>query len=151
MARSYDDLFDSLGARSAKYFPVRPSASEELARYTGVSAPFAGLRVNGRISATKGAKTGDGSSAEKAVLVIPGCRTVAATPLPSSRLASLEEVLFRGLIDTYLRGSTRGPDRASALYGSALWGIWHLPVALLALGILTIPITLPRRLLQPFV
>jgi membrane protease YdiL (CAAX protease family) len=51
----------------------------------------------------------------------------------------MEEVLFRGLIDPYLRGSARGPDRASALYGSALWGIWHLPVASLGLGILTIP------------
>jgi membrane protease YdiL (CAAX protease family) len=51
----------------------------------------------------------------------------------------VEEVLFRGLIDTYLHGSTPGPDRASALYGSALWGIWHLPVAFLALGVLTIP------------
>ena len=49
------------------------------------------------------------------------------------------QVLFRGLIDTYLHGSTPGPDRASAIYGSALWGLWHLPVAFLALGILTIP------------
>ena len=51
----------------------------------------------------------------------------------------MEEVLFRGLLDTYLHGSTPGPDRASALYGSALWGIWHLPVTFVALGILTIP------------
>jgi membrane protease YdiL (CAAX protease family) len=51
----------------------------------------------------------------------------------------MEEVLFRGLIDTYLHGSMPGPDRASALYGSALWGLWHLPVAFLALGALTIP------------
>ena len=51
----------------------------------------------------------------------------------------MEEVLFRGLIDTYLHGSTPGLDRASALYGSALWGLWHLPVAFLALGVLTIP------------
>lgn len=50
----------------------------------------------------------------------------------------LEEVLFRGVIDTYLHGDTPGPDQASALYGSALWGLWHLPVAL-ALGILTVP------------
>ena len=50
----------------------------------------------------------------------------------------LEEVLFRGVIDTYLHGSTPGADRATALYGSALWGLWHLPVAL-ALGILTVP------------
>jgi membrane protease YdiL (CAAX protease family) len=51
----------------------------------------------------------------------------------------MEEVLFRGLLDTYLHGSTPGPDHASALYGSALWGLWHLPVAFLNLGILTIP------------
>jgi membrane protease YdiL (CAAX protease family) len=51
----------------------------------------------------------------------------------------MEEVLFRGLVDTYLHGSTPGPDRASALYGSALWGIWHLPVAFVTLGVLTIP------------
>ena len=51
----------------------------------------------------------------------------------------MEEVLFRGLIDTYLHGATPGPDRASAFYGSALWGIWHLPVAFIALGVLTIP------------
>ena len=51
----------------------------------------------------------------------------------------LEEVLFRGLLDPYLHRSTPGPDRASALYGSALWGIWHLPVAFVALGVLTIP------------
>jgi membrane protease YdiL (CAAX protease family) len=51
----------------------------------------------------------------------------------------MEEVLFRGLLDTYLNGSTPGPDHASALYGSALWGLWHLPVAFLALGVLTIP------------
>jgi membrane protease YdiL (CAAX protease family) len=51
----------------------------------------------------------------------------------------MEEVLFRGLLDAYLHGSTPGADRASALYGSALWGIWHLPVAFIALGVLTIP------------
>jgi membrane protease YdiL (CAAX protease family) len=51
----------------------------------------------------------------------------------------MEEVLFRGLLDTYLHGSTPGPDRASALYGSALWGLWHLPVAFISLGVLTIP------------
>jgi membrane protease YdiL (CAAX protease family) len=51
----------------------------------------------------------------------------------------MEEVLFRGLLDPYLDGSTPRPDRASALYGSALWGIWHLPVLSIALGVWTIP------------
>jgi membrane protease YdiL (CAAX protease family) len=51
----------------------------------------------------------------------------------------LEEVFFRGLLDPYLHGTAPGPDRAAALYGSALWGIWHLPVMSVALGALTIP------------
>ena len=51
----------------------------------------------------------------------------------------LEEVFFRGLLDTYLHGSDPGRDRGSALYGSALWGVWHLPVMSVALGVLTIP------------
>lgn len=50
----------------------------------------------------------------------------------------MEEILFRGLLDPYLRGSS-GRDRASALYGSALWGLWHLPVMSVDLGLLTIP------------
>ena len=61
----------------------------------------------------------------------------AATYLPV--VFVLEEVLFRGLLDPYLHGSTPGPDRGSALYGSALWGIWHLPVMSIALGVWTIP------------
>jgi membrane protease YdiL (CAAX protease family) len=51
----------------------------------------------------------------------------------------MEEVLFRGLLDPYLNGSTGGRDRASALYGSALWGLWHLPVMSVDLGLATIP------------
>jgi len=51
----------------------------------------------------------------------------------------MEEVFFRSLLDPYLHGSSTGPDRATALYGSALWGVWHLPVAFVSLGILTIP------------
>lgn len=51
----------------------------------------------------------------------------------------MEEVFFRGLLDPYLHGSTPGRDRASALYGSALWGLWHLPVMSVDLGLATIP------------
>jgi membrane protease YdiL (CAAX protease family) len=60
-----------------------------------------------------------------------------ATYLPA--VFVMEEVLFRGLLDPYLHGSTPGPDRTSALYGSALWGVWHLPVAAFSLGLLTVP------------
>lgn len=51
----------------------------------------------------------------------------------------IEEVFFRGLLDTWLHKDTPGPDRTSAVFGSALWGIWHLPVMAIALGALTIP------------
>ena len=68
---------------------------------------------------------------------ITTCAISLATYLPV--VFVMEEVLFRGLLDPYIHGSTPGPDRASALYGSALWGIWHLPVAFIALGVLTIP------------
>ena len=51
----------------------------------------------------------------------------------------MEEVLFRGLLDPYLHGSTPGRDRATGLYGSALWGLWHLPVMSVDLGVATIP------------
>lgn len=51
----------------------------------------------------------------------------------------MEEVFFRGLLDPYLQGSTPGRGLASAIYGSALWGIWHLPVMSVNLGMLTIP------------
>ena len=61
----------------------------------------------------------------------------AATYLPV--VFVMEEVLFRGLLDPYLHGSTAGPDRATAVYGSALWGLWHLPVAAIGLGVFTVP------------
>ena len=60
-----------------------------------------------------------------------------ATYLPA--VFVFEEVLFRGLLDPYLQGMRPGRDRASALYGSALWGLWHLPIMSVDLGLLTIP------------
>lgn len=60
-----------------------------------------------------------------------------ATYLPA--VFVMEEVLFRGLLDPYLQGSAPGPGRGTAIYGSGLWGIWHLPVAFVDLGMATIP------------
>ena len=51
----------------------------------------------------------------------------------------MEEVLFRGALDPYLAGADAGHRRGSAVFGSALWGLWHLPVASVALGALTVP------------
>jgi membrane protease YdiL (CAAX protease family) len=44
----------------------------------------------------------------------------------------LEEVAFRGVLDPYILGGERGPNAAwaSAVVGSALWGLWHVPIAL---------------------
>lgn len=50
----------------------------------------------------------------------------------------MEEVLFRGAIDPYLAGTDAG-RRRSAVFGSALWGLWHLPVFGLGPGALTVP------------
>jgi membrane protease YdiL (CAAX protease family) len=51
----------------------------------------------------------------------------------------MEEVLFRGALDPYLAGTDVRPGRASAVFGSALWGLWHLPVAGFSLGLATVP------------
>ena len=60
-----------------------------------------------------------------------------ATYLPA--VFVIEEILFRGVIDPYLHDPAAGADRATALLGSVLWGLWHLPVVSVSLGLLTIP------------
>jgi membrane protease YdiL (CAAX protease family) len=40
---------------------------------------------------------------------------------------AVEEVTFRGALDSYV-ASTRSAGYGSAVYVSALWGIWHLPL-----------------------
>jgi membrane protease YdiL (CAAX protease family) len=51
----------------------------------------------------------------------------------------LEEVTFRGALDTYARGPMLENDRRSAVLVSALWGFWHLPVEIAAGGIALLP------------
>jgi Type II CAAX prenyl endopeptidase Rce1-like len=43
----------------------------------------------------------------------------------------VEEVFFRGGLDTYLHRGEKGTGWLSAVYVSALWGLWHLPGAAL--------------------
>ncbi|HEU5229153.1 MAG TPA: CPBP family intramembrane glutamic endopeptidase [Ktedonobacteraceae bacterium] len=38
----------------------------------------------------------------------------------------VEEVFFRGALDTYLHRGEEGVGWLSALFVSALWGLWHL-------------------------
>lgn len=40
----------------------------------------------------------------------------------------VEEVFFRGALDSYLHALDTGTGWASAVYVSGLWGLWHLPV-----------------------
>ena len=40
----------------------------------------------------------------------------------------VEEVFFRGVLDTYLHQGEQGIGWLSAIYLSALWGLWHLPL-----------------------
>jgi membrane protease YdiL (CAAX protease family) len=44
----------------------------------------------------------------------------------------VEEVFFRGALDTYLHALDTGRGWASATYVSALWGLWHLPITVIA-------------------
>lgn len=39
----------------------------------------------------------------------------------------VEEVFFRGALDSYLHRTEHGPGWASAVFVSLLWGVWHLP------------------------
>lgn len=60
-----------------------------------------------------------------------------ATYLPA--VFVIEEVLFRGVIDAYLAPGTEPRRRSASIVGSALWGVWHLPVMGVGLGVLTVP------------
>jgi Type II CAAX prenyl endopeptidase Rce1-like len=46
----------------------------------------------------------------------------------------VEEVLFRGALDTYVHRGERGAGWLSAVCVSALWDIWHLPGQIAATG-----------------
>jgi membrane protease YdiL (CAAX protease family) len=41
----------------------------------------------------------------------------------------MEEVSFRGVLDAHLQRPGEGRGWGSALFVSALWGLWHLPIA----------------------
>lgn len=40
----------------------------------------------------------------------------------------LEEVFFRGALDTHVHDEREKRGVWSALFVSALWGVWHLPI-----------------------
>lgn len=46
----------------------------------------------------------------------------------------VEEVFFRGGLDTYLHRGEKGTGWLSAIFVSALWGLWHLPGQVIPAG-----------------
>ena len=40
----------------------------------------------------------------------------------------VEEVVFRGMLDTYVHPAGKQHGPGTALFTSALWGLWHLPI-----------------------
>jgi membrane protease YdiL (CAAX protease family) len=122
-------MFGAVGAVYAMRAMDRDAVRSTIRATLITSATLVGIMVTYRIA------TG-GFSGNLVTAIVTAVMSV-ATYLPV--VFVLEEVLFRGLLDPYLHGSTPGPDRASALLGSALWGIWHLPVMSVALGAFTIP------------
>jgi membrane protease YdiL (CAAX protease family) len=70
----------------------------------------------------------------------------------------LEEVAFRGAIDDHVHRADGARGVLSALFVSALWGLWHLPIApgglplaviaaqaLLVHCVVGVPLSLARR------
>jgi membrane protease YdiL (CAAX protease family) len=51
----------------------------------------------------------------------------------------VEEVLFRGALDSYARTSKPDGDWTSAFVVSALWGAWHLPLTFAVSGFAQLP------------
>jgi membrane protease YdiL (CAAX protease family) len=49
-------------------------------------------------------------------------------PIFIATICVMEEVAFRGLIDTHIHRPGDGRGWLSAAYVSGLWGIWHLPI-----------------------
>lgn len=59
----------------------------------------------------------------------------------------VEEVFFRGALDTYARGPHLANDRTSAVVVSLLWGVWHLPLVIAVSGLSQLPIILGFQLI----
>jgi hypothetical protein len=51
----------------------------------------------------------------------------------------IEEVFFRGALDSYIHRSEADPGWVSAIVVSALWGLWHLPISFPTAGWGSIP------------
>ncbi len=73
------------------------------------------MRINGQVAAAQ----------------LPPLLTILQVGIPRFLLGPVgfvvEEVFFRGGLDTYLHRGEKGIGWVSAIYIAALWGLWHLP------------------------
>jgi membrane protease YdiL (CAAX protease family) len=58
----------------------------------------------------------------------------------------VEEVFFRGALDSYLHRDEQGTGWVSAAYVSVLWGLWHMPIV----GSLSVKLVLALIVVQLF-
>jgi membrane protease YdiL (CAAX protease family) len=62
----------------------------------------------------------------------------------------VEEVLFRGGLDSYLHRAGDGRPRTSAIFVSALWGLWHVPLISVTPGLASLPLLEAAAILLVF-
>jgi membrane protease YdiL (CAAX protease family) len=62
----------------------------------------------------------------------------------------VEEVLFRGGLDSYLHRAGDGRPRTSAIFVSALWGLWHVPLISITPGLASLPLLEAAAILVVF-
>jgi membrane protease YdiL (CAAX protease family) len=62
----------------------------------------------------------------------------------------VEEVLFRSGLDSYLHCAGDGRARTSAIFVSALWGLWHIPLISITPGLASLPLLEAAAILVVF-
>jgi membrane protease YdiL (CAAX protease family) len=62
----------------------------------------------------------------------------------------VEEVLFRGCLDSYLHQAGDGRPGTSAIFLSALWGFWHVPLISITPGLASLPLLEAAAILVVF-
>jgi hypothetical protein len=149
---------DTRGAVLAVALAVAPGiyAADAFARGDGVAGGWGVAAVAGAVCAAFALRTGNlpvvlraavlplAVGAGGMIVVLGTAHILSGTPVPVTaavvafaRSAALyfpatfllEEVAFRGALDAHVHHDGEARGGASALFVSALWGLWHLPVS----------------------
>lgn len=133
------------------FFAARSAASGDwsglgwyLAATMGALCAAFALRAGGVRSALRSAALPVAVGSTGMALVYTGIHLATGVPLSVRAIAEslllytalyfpatflLEEVSFRGAIDAHVHHPGERPGLGSAVFVSALWGLWHLPVS----------------------